>query len=202
MNKRQVLHERIVAALRRGQTQAAIARELGCSRSVVSSVARRLAELATAPPPPQLQPAPPAAQPTDPRERLESIRNQWLLVAERSQEVALEKAATGKAANQCVIQAGIATQRAMEISRWIELGDGIPDELPADDDEARREIRRAWWRAATLGGSAAAMTKLAASYGIKAQRGQAIKVEFERPADPNAPAPPAPPVPGGGAPLQ
>ena len=193
MTKTQVLHERITARLRQGHTHAAIASDLGCSRSVVGRVAKRLA---AATPAPQVPPAPPAARSSDPRERLETIRDAWLAIADACQTTVLEKAVGGAPAYQLSLQAGIATQRAMEIASWIELADGVPDELPADDDAARKAIKDAWWRAATLGGSAAAMTKLAASYGIKTQRGQPVKVSFERPGDAGGQAPAPVAVPG------
>ncbi len=195
MTKTQVLHERIAAALRRGQTHAAIAKELRCSRSVVSRVAKRLTATEPAAPP---APAPPEAAATSPREQLRAIRDRWLEVAAKSQEAALVslRGEKPKATPGLLVQAGIATQRAQEITAWLERCDGLPKELPPDDDEARRLIKNGWWLAATRGGSSSAMTKIAAVYGIKVQRGQPVRMEFGRPGDQANPAPAAAPVPG------
>lgn len=147
--------------------------KVGVSPMTISRLRRKAAALAL--PPPTVAPA---TLPTDPRARLEAIRDAWLTVAEDGLQKL--RSEPGTAHPPLSIQTGIASQRATELVRLLDEGHGLPEELPDDDEEARRIVRRLCYRVARTGGQAAAW-KMAAAVGLGSAQRQPVEIGFERP---------------------
>lgn len=176
---------RAIDLLASGMGVRAVAREVGVSAPTISRLRQKAMALSL--PPPHVAPA---ALPTGPRERLTAIRDLWLTVAEKGLgqlardvvEVGEDGATTvGVEVNtRLAIQLGIASQRAAELHRLLVEDDGLPDELPANDEEARELVRRLCWRVAKRSGQAGAW-KMAAAVGLTSARQQPVEIVFERP---------------------
>ena len=175
--------ELVCQLLEDGWSRKAIARKLGIHRNTVSRMAMKAAAREY---PPSISPA---SIPKDPEARLAALRDGWLGIAEKSQELMTEK----PTATQHAIMGGIATQRALELHEKLG-GSGLPETLPEDDEEKRRVVLAAWWRAARRG-STNAVRHLAEALGLKSAQEQNIELFFERPTTEEDPAPSAPPVP-------
>lgn len=151
------------------------ARAVGVSAPTISRLRRRTIEELV---PPNIAPG---ALPTDPRARLEAIRDGWLTVAEGGLEKLKTAASTGKAKPPLSIQTGIASQRAAELVRLLDdPSHGLPEDLPDDDEQARQVVRRLAYRVAKKSGQAA-VWKLAQSIGLVSAQQQPVEIGFERP---------------------
>lgn len=73
--------------------------------------------------------------------------------------------------------AGIAASRLLDLAKHLDAIDGLPEDLPRDDDEARHTVLQAMWRRARLG-SAAATRDLATKLGVQNARSQGVEVSF------------------------
>lgn len=151
------------------------ARAVGVSAPTISRLRRStIGDLI----PPNLSPG---ALPTDPRARLEAIRDGWLTVAEGGLTKLKAAARTGQAKPPLSIQTGIASQRAAELVRLLDdPSHGLPEDLPDDDEQARQVVRRLAYRVAKKSGQAA-VWKLAQSLGLVSAQQQPVEIAFERP---------------------
>ena len=149
-----------------------IAKKLNIGRA---SVYRILREHTAADDPPMPPTVSPRALPSDPRDRLEAIRDAWIDLALKRLERLLDE--TSKDNTQDAIQAGIASQRAVECQKYLDQGKGLPETLPEDDDAARRAVMQAWWLTARGGGQTSAR-HLAGALGIRTIRQQPISISY------------------------
>jgi predicted DNA-binding protein (UPF0251 family) len=147
------LRQQIIDLAATGINQTEIANRVGCNKGTVS----RTLKAARA-----AMPREPAAEPAS----SDRLRRELLEVALESLRLVRMEQAQGGAARDAMVACGIATQRFLEIHRSLASVDGLPDDLPEDDDDARRAIRRGWWQSATRGGSATAMRQLADAFGV------------------------------------
>ena len=109
---------------------------------------------------------------------LERVARRWLAVANERIDKIEKLTADGKNPPQwLMVGAGIATSRLLEAARHIAPLDGLPVELPDDDEEARLLVRQAMWSRARQG-SSQATGSLARALGMKA-RVSAVKVVYE-----------------------
>lgn len=152
-----VSRKEIQALLAQGITQGDAATRLGCSRATVSRYAT-------------------SHRPPD--ESLHEIMHKALKAAMLSWDMVLDGIDKGKVNNHLAIQAGIATDKAINAKKSLDLA-SLPDDLPEDDAAARRLIKKAWWIQATKGGSATAMKALAKAYGIKHAANQPVEIKYE-----------------------
>lgn len=152
-----------------GFTQREAARKIGVSPS---SLSRWLRKTNPEIPPPHVSPA---ALPKDPVARLMALRDAWITVAEQRTARLIDDSEP-TSSNDAVI-GGIATQRATDLHDRLSKHEGIPAELPADDEEARKAVMAVWYRLA-LGGSQAATVKLAEALGIKSAQQQPVLIAF------------------------
>lgn len=106
---------------------------------------------------------------------LRALRDRLLALAEHQIE-SLEDA-TPKRQIAAATVAGIAIQRALEVERHLSTLGALPEDLPDDDDAARRLVRRALWLR-TRAGSAAATRDLATKLGVQNARSQGVEVTF------------------------
>ncbi len=187
-----------------GLTQAEVAERLGISRMTVVRAVKeaRLAAMPLEqryPVPPNLSPR---ALPVEPRSRLAAIRDGWLSIAERTQEKLLKLARAGKANTPLNIQAGVASQRAAELVNLLDEGFGLPEQLPENDEDARRLVMQLWWQTARHG-SSNATRQLAHALGVRSAAQQPVDIGFERPdcEEEEADASSAPAVPAAGTRL-
>jgi hypothetical protein len=123
----------------------------------------------------------------DPVARLRAIRNGWLDLAEAGQAELRRRAADGETSNMHTYAAGISTVNALKAQQYLDRGYGLPEELPEDDEEARRLVLQVWYRHAK-NGSQAATVKLAAALGVRNHRSQPISISFEGDEATEAPA--------------
>jgi len=167
MGRRKTLSEEVVQQGRDlvavGFSIAETARKLGVPRATLS---RAL------PLPPDV---PAASLPTDPLARLVALRDAWITVAE--QRTARLNRPDDSVSSNDSIAGGIATQRALDLHERIQRYGDLPEELPADDVQARAVVMTVWYRHARYGSQAAAV-KLAAALGIRAAARQPVTISF------------------------
>jgi hypothetical protein len=122
------------------------------------------------------EPAPGIPLPADPLERLRAIRDGWLDLA--AGRLARLVDPGGRVSTQDAVQAGIASQRAVEIQRHLDAHAArapLPLDLPDGDEERRRVVLQAWWSAARAG-SPTASRYLAQALGVRDARQQTIEL--------------------------
>ena len=129
----------IRAALRDGQSPRQVADSLGVSLSTVRRIAADDSDTA----------------PTE-CESIQDLLAQWLVLAATAQSRALEEVLEGGAGNALAYTAGVASQRALDLQRYIDTHEGIPDELPDDPQEQQEQLRRLAYRRAR-GGAASGL---------------------------------------------
>jgi len=174
-----------------GYSQREAARKLGIPPSTLCRwLARSDVELA----PPTVDPT---SLPRDPMGRLQALRDAWLTIAEQRTERLADP--DQPISTNDAITGGIATQRALELHERVSKLGGTPEDLPADDDDARRAVMTIWYRHARTGSQAAAV-KLAQALGVRSATRQPIVITFDGESSdateppPNAASPPALPA--------
>jgi hypothetical protein len=124
---------------------------------------------------------------------LAELHNRLMRLARAALDRASSDLKEGRDASRAAITAGIATQRALEVHRAIDLG-GLPAKLPTDELGAREVAVLALWRQARSG-NPGAMRKLTEALGLAdIIKGARLELAF---ADPPAPPPAAPSSPPG-----
>jgi hypothetical protein len=73
------------------------------------------------------------------------------------------------------VVAGIAAQRAIEITHYLGDDSGLPSQMPDDDDSRRVHVLQALWRQ-TRRGSPSAAKDLAQRLGIRDARSQGTEI--------------------------
>ncbi len=160
--------------LGRGTSRRKIAELAGCSINTVQVRARRQ----TPPPRPDPPPFVVDEELAGELKPLRHLQERWLGIVDSAQDRIEELLAANKQANAAAYVAGVGTKNLLECAKYLTAMEGLPAELPEDDEEARKYIKRAMWLR-TRAGSANATKALAEAMGIKSARAQGVKMSFD-----------------------